>query len=366
MSDNHYSVLGLKRNCTIEDINKAYRKNVKKWHPDRCSASNAATMFQRVEEAYQALVKSGRTDRDRGRTDVSNVKKRPGMTVVRFSSTNTGDVLEKISQYTQPGGSKHQAPKLRVRPSYKPKPTPEPEPKPKHVTEPKPEPKPKPIPKPEPKPIPGPEPEPKPIPKPKHVTEPEPEPKPKPKPIPKPVLKPEPKSEPNPEPEPEPEPDVESVDEGMEIPLNCTLEEVYTGKKRIIKTPQGKAVIVTIPQGCEQGDQIGVINPDTNSTDRFIVNIQKHSVFERKGTDLYMTRKVTLEEFINGFSVQVTLLNGRKKKISHKYSGTTVGPELEMKVKGMGMPIPASYPESYGKLVIRFKITLPESYPSDE
>lgn len=346
MSD-HYSILGLKRNCTLEDINKAYRKNVKKWHPDRCTAPNAAEMFQRVEEAHKALSRPKKID-------VSGVKKRPGMTVVRFSSTNTDDMMEKISQITQP------APKLRVRPDYKPKSKPK--------STPMPEPKPKPKPTSEPKPINPPTPSPavaKPDPKPESsrptpVTEDKPPKSSVSRPILKPILKPESK------PDPDPEPDVESIDEGIEIPLNCTLEEVYTGKKRIIKTPQGKAVIVTIPQGCEQGHQIDVINPDTDSTDKFIVNIQKHAVFERTHTDLYMTHQLSLEEFINGFSVQVTLLNDKKKKISHKYSGKTIGPELEMKVKGMGMPIPNSYPETFGDLYIRFKIMLPATYPATD
>eukprot|EP01033_Poteriospumella_lacustris_P000512 gene512-345_t len=54
---NYYDVLGLPRNSSDEDIKKAYRKLAMKWHPDknRDNAEEAAKKFQDIGEAYDVL-----------------------------------------------------------------------------------------------------------------------------------------------------------------------------------------------------------------------------------------------------------------------------------------------------------------------
>lgn len=61
---NHYKVLGVEQNATLEDIKKAYRKKSKEFHPDRHGREGLAggnkykeykEKFQEVCEAYEVL-----------------------------------------------------------------------------------------------------------------------------------------------------------------------------------------------------------------------------------------------------------------------------------------------------------------------
>lgn len=50
-----YSVLGIQRTATDEEIKSAYRRMVKQWHPDVCKEPNAQEMFIRIKEVYELL-----------------------------------------------------------------------------------------------------------------------------------------------------------------------------------------------------------------------------------------------------------------------------------------------------------------------
>ncbi|XP_039125246.1 chaperone protein dnaJ 49-like [Dioscorea cayenensis subsp. rotundata] len=50
-----YKILDLERNCTIEDVRKAYRKISLKVHPDKNSAPGSDEAFKAVSKAFQCL-----------------------------------------------------------------------------------------------------------------------------------------------------------------------------------------------------------------------------------------------------------------------------------------------------------------------
>jgi molecular chaperone DnaJ len=60
---NPYEVLGLKEGASIEEIKKAYRELVKKYHPDRYMdnplSDLAEEKLREINEAYDILIKSG-------------------------------------------------------------------------------------------------------------------------------------------------------------------------------------------------------------------------------------------------------------------------------------------------------------------
>ena len=54
----YYSVLGLDKNASTEDIKRSFKKLAKKWHPDKNpnNAEEATRKFKEVSEAYKVLV----------------------------------------------------------------------------------------------------------------------------------------------------------------------------------------------------------------------------------------------------------------------------------------------------------------------
>ncbi|XP_078432363.1 dnaJ heat shock amino-terminal domain protein (DUF1977) [Wolffia australiana] len=51
----YYEMLGVERNCTVEDVRKAYRKLSLKVHPDKNKAPGAEEAFKAVSKAFQCL-----------------------------------------------------------------------------------------------------------------------------------------------------------------------------------------------------------------------------------------------------------------------------------------------------------------------
>lgn len=51
----YYTILGISRNASQEEIKHAYRNLAKKWHPDICKKPEAEERFKEINEAYEAL-----------------------------------------------------------------------------------------------------------------------------------------------------------------------------------------------------------------------------------------------------------------------------------------------------------------------
>lgn len=51
-----HEVLGISPGATLEEAKSAYRRLVKRWHPDICRESNAAEMFKRIQRAYEMVL----------------------------------------------------------------------------------------------------------------------------------------------------------------------------------------------------------------------------------------------------------------------------------------------------------------------
>lgn len=55
MAQNYYEILGLQRGSSIDDVKKAYRKLVRKYHPDVSKEADAADKMQQLNMAYETL-----------------------------------------------------------------------------------------------------------------------------------------------------------------------------------------------------------------------------------------------------------------------------------------------------------------------
>jgi curved DNA-binding protein len=51
----YYSILGVERDASADDIKRAYRKLARKYHPDVSSEPDAESKFQELQEAYEVL-----------------------------------------------------------------------------------------------------------------------------------------------------------------------------------------------------------------------------------------------------------------------------------------------------------------------
>lgn len=52
---NYYSILGIEKNASMDEIKNAYRKKAKEWHPDICKDKNAEEMFKKINKAFKVL-----------------------------------------------------------------------------------------------------------------------------------------------------------------------------------------------------------------------------------------------------------------------------------------------------------------------
>lgn len=55
MGKDYYSVLGVSKNASDDEIKKAYRKLAKEWHPDRNPNEEADAKFKEIGQAYEIL-----------------------------------------------------------------------------------------------------------------------------------------------------------------------------------------------------------------------------------------------------------------------------------------------------------------------
>ena len=55
MGKDYYSILGVKKGASDEELKRAYRKLALKYHPDKNKAAGAEEKFKEIGEAYDVL-----------------------------------------------------------------------------------------------------------------------------------------------------------------------------------------------------------------------------------------------------------------------------------------------------------------------
>lgn len=117
--------------------------------------------------------------------------------------------------------------------------------------------------------------------------------------------------------------------------LNVNLEDVFEGRKKIIRLPTGKNIEIKIPKGIEDGKKIRLAGKAANGADLHLkILISKHDKFRREGKDVYLELPIAPWEAALGTSFAVDTLAGRiKLKIP---AGSISG--KKMRLKGRGIP----------------------------
>lgn len=86
--------------------------------------------------------------------------------------------------------------------------------------------------------------------------------------------------------------------------------------------------------------------------------IKPHKTFERKGADLFMTKKITLLEALTGFTFELEHLDGRKLKIA-TMPGEVITHQQTKLIRNHGMPFFKDEMSS-GNLFVQFSVQFPK------
>ncbi|RAL45302.1 unnamed protein product [Cuscuta campestris] len=159
----------------------------------------------------------------------------------------------------------------------------------------------------------------------------------------------------------------------IEQTLPCSLEDLYKGTTKKMKIsreiadasgktmPVEEILTINIKPGWKKGTKItfpekGNELPGITPSDLvFIIDEKPHKVFTRDGNDLVYTQKITLAEALTGYTVHLTMLDGRSLTVP---ISTPINPNYEEVVPREGMPLPKD-PSKKGNLRIKFDIKFP-------
>lgn len=150
----------------------------------------------------------------------------------------------------------------------------------------------------------------------------------------------------------------------IEQPVEISLEEAANGTARMIQA-NNKRIEVKIPAGVKTGSKVRVPasalgNGETG--DLYLsLTVQPHSLFERRGDDLYA--EVPLDIFtavLGGESRVPTLTGGVMLKIPELTQGGK-----QFRLVGKGMP-KLNQPDKYGDLYVKMNLRLPEQITDKE
>jgi len=152
----------------------------------------------------------------------------------------------------------------------------------------------------------------------------------------------------------------------LEQPVEVTLEEAYSGTKRLLQIGNER-LEVTIPPGVDTGSRVRISgrgeagSGGARGNIYLSVQVIPHSTFERKGDDLYCSVPVGLYTAVLGGEVAVPTL---KSQVMLK-----IPPETQagrrFRLKGLGMPN-LKNPKLKGDLYAEVRIALPQALSSKE
>uniref|UniRef100_A0A1A8JTP2 DnaJ (Hsp40) homolog, subfamily B, member 1a n=1 Tax=Nothobranchius kuhntae TaxID=321403 RepID=A0A1A8JTP2_NOTKU len=161
--------------------------------------------------------------------------------------------------------------------------------------------------------------------------------------------------------------------------LNVSLEEVFSGCTKKMKisrkrlNPDGctmhkedKILTINIKRGWKEGTKItfpkeGDETPTNIPADVvFVVKDKPHPVFRREGSDIVFPTKISLKEALCGCTVKAPTLDGRTITVT---SREVVKPGTKKRICGEGLPL-SKYPEKRGDMILDFCVNFPDKLGS--
>lgn len=161
-------------------------------------------------------------------------------------------------------------------------------------------------------------------------------------------------------------PSTSSVNDPIQIKVNVTLEELYSGKtsklkvkdkvirNQIEKVPIEKIFEVKILPGSTDGQEYSF--PSSSDFPKKVVfqlQTKPHKTFERQGNNLHWHCKLKKSEYQKGAKIKIPLLDGNTLLVQTK-EYPEIKPGANVPFKGYGMPIPGGNGKK-GDLIIHFE-----------
>jgi len=151
--------------------------------------------------------------------------------------------------------------------------------------------------------------------------------------------------------------------------LAVSLEDLYIGTTKKLKIKrtllsgqqEEKVLTVVVKAGWKEGTKITFPNDGDQLSQGafqdmvFVIKEQKHSSFERQDNDLKTTMKISLKEALTGVNRTITMLDGSQRQITFN---DVIAADSSRRVVGEGWPITKT-PGKKGDLIITFKVAFP-------
>lgn len=158
--------------------------------------------------------------------------------------------------------------------------------------------------------------------------------------------------------------------ETVTVRVDCTLEELFTGKTKNLKVsdsietrdgntkPIQKTFAVSITPGQKKGAKISFpATPDFPKKVIFEVYELPHTIYQRAGDNLIWTSTLKKRQIEKGVLVKVPLIDGKEFIIDTKEYTIRDGTQVPLKGRGMPSSSGSSAKSQRGDLIVKFKIT---------
>jgi DnaJ-class molecular chaperone len=150
------------------------------------------------------------------------------------------------------------------------------------------------------------------------------------------------------------------------IPI--TLEQAYQGFTLQFETDiQDEKVRIDVHRGIENQEVIvipekGIQQGNMRGDLHLQFEIAKHDYFERKGSDLYCKKTISLKDALCGFTVEIPHISGKMLRLSNHHQGNIIHPGFKREVPEYGMTLE----NKTGKLIMEFDVQFPESLTAEQ
>lgn len=156
---------------------------------------------------------------------------------------------------------------------------------------------------------------------------------------------------------------MDTVLNGGKIPLDIERWILENGNKVF----ENQTIYVDVMKGVDNNeiiilrDQGNVINESCKGDVKIFIKIENDTLFQRKGLDLYMDKKISLKEALCGFSFDLKYINGKVYTINNQ-AGNVIPAEYQKVIPNMGL----TRDSHTGNLIIIFHVEFPEKIPIEK